>query len=445
MIRRLFVLALVVSLAMALAAPGWAASSADDLAGVKARIASLERQIQASSGQRSAIASEVLAASGRLESAESDVETAEGNVATVRDDLARKREVLTGVRTELAERLLILASTRLDRDAARVEAEASVVQAYMRGGVDDPSLAFSAAGIAEISVGLGYLDTLTGNSADAADRYGEVLALEQRERARIQQLEGAMVVDVKGLEDAEHEAEVLASELAIKRAALENEYQAQRNLLARVEAEIADYEHDKEGFEAEEASIRATIAAAAAAAAAEAKAQAEAKTRAEAAARAAAATAAAAPTATSATTTAPRTVTTSPPAVSTGNGTLSWPIRGSIDSPFGWRIHPISRDRRYHTGIDIDGPFGMPIKAAKAGIVILAGVKGGYGNSVMIDHQNGWVTLYAHQQSLNVQVGQYVTTSTTIGWVGSSGNSTGPHLHFELRVNGVPVDPMRYL
>jgi len=437
MTRRFSVLALVVILTIGLSAPAGMAGSTDDLAAVKARIASLESQIQSSSGQRSSIATEVLAARGKLENAEADVDLAQTNVDALRDELLRRQGVLSGVRTELAERLIQLTLTRSDRDDARIQAEASVIQAYMRGGVDDPSIAFSASGIVEISVGLGYLDTLTGNSSDAADTYGEILTAEQQERAKIQQLEGSIVAEVQGLEESEHEAEILASELAIKRAALNNEYRAQTSLLARVEAEIAEFEHAKEGFEAEEASIRATIAAAAAAA------KAAAKAKADAAAKAAAASAAAsAPSAPSA---AAAPVTTAPPAVSTGNGTLRWPIRGSIDSPFGWRVHPITWDRRYHTGIDIAGPYGLPIKAAKAGIVILAGVKGGYGNSVMIDHQNGWVTLYAHQQSLNVQVGQYVTTKTTIGWVGSSGNSTGPHLHFELRINGVPTDPMRYL
>jgi murein DD-endopeptidase MepM/ murein hydrolase activator NlpD len=297
----------------------------------------------------------------------------------------------------------------------------------MRGGVADPSIAFSASDIAEVSVGLGYLDTLTGNSSDVADKYAETLAQEKQERARIQQLEGSIVAEVQGLEESGRGAEILASELAVKRAALNNEYQAQTALLARVDAQIAEFEHEKDGFEKEEASIRATIAAAAAAAA-------KAKAKAEAAAAAAAAAA-----------TAAKPVTISPPATSTGDGTLRWPIRGRITSPFGWRTHPITWTRRLHTGIDIDGWYGQGIKAAKAGIVILAGVKGGYGNSVMIDHQNGWVTLYAHQQSLNVQLGQYVTTKTTIGFVGSTGDSTGPHLHFELRVNGVPTDPMRYL
>jgi murein DD-endopeptidase MepM/ murein hydrolase activator NlpD len=440
MTRRLSVLALVVLLTIVATAPVRAAGSEEDLAAVKARIASLEQQIQATSGRRSGIAQEVLAAAARLESAEADVEVAQANVDALRVDLSRRQNVLAGTRTELAARLIELASTRSDRDDARSEAEASVVYAYMRGGVGEPSIAFTASGIAQISVGLGYLDTLTGNSADAADRYGEILVQEQQDRARIQQLEGSIAVEVLKLEESGHEAEALASDLAIKRAAVKNEYQAQTTLLARVDAQIEEFEHVKESFEKEEASIRATIAAAAAAA----KAKAEARVRAEAeAATAAAAAAASAVGTTRPPTTSASTVTTSP--ASTGTGALRWPIRGTIDSPFGWRIHPITWTRRLHTGIDIDGWYGQEIKAAKAGIVILAGVKGGYGNSVMIDHQNGWVTLYAHQQSLNVQVGQYVTTATTIGWVGSTGDSTGPHLHFELRVNGIPTDPMRYL
>jgi len=435
--RRLSLLALVFLLTIVATVPVQAAGSEDDLAAVKARIASLEQQIQATSGRRSGIAQEVVAAAARLDIAEADVEVAQANVDTLRDDLARRQSVLAGVRTDLAERLIELASTRSDRDDARNEAEASVVAAYMRGGVGEPSIAFSATGIAQISVGLGYLETLTGNSADAADRYGEILTLEQQARARIQQLEGSIAVEVQGLEESGHEAEALATDLAIKRAAVKSEYQAQKSLLARVDAQIEEFEHVKESFEKEEASIRATIAAAAAAA--KAKAEAAARARSEA---AAAAAAAAAATTKPPTTNAP--TVTSPPA-STGTGALRWPIRGTIVSPFGWRIHPITWTRRLHTGIDIDGWYGQEIKAAKAGIVILAGVKGGYGNAVMIDHQNGWVTLYAHQQSLNVQVGQYVTTATTIGWVGSTGDSTGPHLHFELRVNGIPTDPMRYL
>ena len=98
-----------------------------------------------------------------------------------------------------------------------------------------------------------------------------------------------------------------------------------------------------------------------------------------------------------------------------------------------------------HDGIDIAVPTGTPVHAAAAGIVIYASWMTGYGNLVVIDHGNGLATAYAHNSSLVVTVGQLVEQGRTISLSGSTGNSTGPHVHFEVRVNGVPVDPLRYL
>jgi murein DD-endopeptidase MepM/ murein hydrolase activator NlpD len=108
-------------------------------------------------------------------------------------------------------------------------------------------------------------------------------------------------------------------------------------------------------------------------------------------------------------------------------------------------MHPILHVRKLHTGIDIRAPKGARIVAAGSGKVIFAGSNGGYGNFTMIDHGNGLVTCYAHQSSIVVSKGQHVSAGTTIGYVGSTGLSTGPHLHFEVRVNGTPVNPMGYL
>jgi murein DD-endopeptidase MepM/ murein hydrolase activator NlpD len=98
-----------------------------------------------------------------------------------------------------------------------------------------------------------------------------------------------------------------------------------------------------------------------------------------------------------------------------------------------------------HTGIDFGASEGTPIKAAADGVVVSAGVQGGYGNTTIIDHGNSLATLYAHQSRMIVSSGQSVKRGQVIGYVGSTGNSTGPHLHFEVRVNGTPVDPMKYL
>ena len=132
-------------------------------------------------------------------------------------------------------------------------------------------------------------------------------------------------------------------------------------------------------------------------------------------------------------------------ATPSGSGGMIWPVSGPITSPFGWRTHPIFGNQRFHSGLDIGADYGVPIHAAKAGTVSHAGWIGGYGNTVMIEHGDGIVTLYGHNQSLNVSVGQQVSQGQVIAYCGSTGNSTGPHCHFEVRLNGEPVSPYNYL
>lgn len=128
-----------------------------------------------------------------------------------------------------------------------------------------------------------------------------------------------------------------------------------------------------------------------------------------------------------------------------GTGQLSWPVSGPITSPFGYRIHPIFGTQIYHSGIDIGVPEGTPVHAADSGTVIEADWIGGYGNAVIIDHGNGLQTLYGHNSSLAVSAGQAVSKGQVIAYAGQTGYATGPHVHFEVRVGGSPVDPMGYL
>ena len=127
-------------------------------------------------------------------------------------------------------------------------------------------------------------------------------------------------------------------------------------------------------------------------------------------------------------------------------GELYWPVPGHhrITSPFGYRIHPILKYRKLHTGVDIGAPNGTPVVSAAAGTVIASRFMGGYGNCIMIDH-GGKVTVYGHLSSRAVSPGQSVSAGQTIGYVGSTGMSTGAHLHFEVRVNGAVQNPLNYL
>ncbi|MDJ1179920.1 peptidoglycan DD-metalloendopeptidase family protein [Roseofilum sp. BLCC_M91] len=126
-------------------------------------------------------------------------------------------------------------------------------------------------------------------------------------------------------------------------------------------------------------------------------------------------------------------------------GKMLTPSYGEFSSNFGWRTHPIFGYQRFHAGMDFAAEYGSPIYAAQNGVVLFAGWYGGYGNTVILDHGNGVTTLYAHASQVYVQEGQNVTQGDAIATTGSTGLSTGPHLHFEVRENGTPVDPMNYL
>lgn len=133
-------------------------------------------------------------------------------------------------------------------------------------------------------------------------------------------------------------------------------------------------------------------------------------------------------------------------ALPSGPGVFAQPVAGSpLTSTFGPRVHPIFGTVRMHDGLDFGARMGTPIRSAAAGTVVSAGVRGGYGNATIVDHGGGVATLYAHQSELFVTAGTVVAAGQVIGAVGSTGFSTGPHLHFEVRLSGVPVDPLLYL
>jgi murein DD-endopeptidase MepM/ murein hydrolase activator NlpD len=133
------------------------------------------------------------------------------------------------------------------------------------------------------------------------------------------------------------------------------------------------------------------------------------------------------------------------PAASLSAAPMRWPVAGTITSPFGERKNPMGSGDDFHPGLDIAADEGTPIAAAAGGRVISVGPDAGYGNLVVVDDGNGMTTRYAHCSQIYVRVGDVISAGRTIAAVGSTGHSTGPHLHFEVRVNDRPVDPAAFL
>ncbi|MEN8042165.1 MAG: peptidoglycan DD-metalloendopeptidase family protein, partial [Actinomycetota bacterium] len=295
-----------------------------------------------------------------------------------------------------ADRFATLSFIRSQRDTALEDAKASVLNAYMNGGSTQPSIAFSASAVSEVSVGVAYLSVLTEDQAGAADRYARIVDIQEAEEAKVRAVEEAIEQEVDALVKTEAEIEAAKAELETERGALSSEYERQAALLAEVQEQIEEFEGELKALAREESSIKARIRAA------------------------------------------------SEP-TGTKPGRLVRPVPGAISSGFGMRVHPILGTQRMHNGVDMNASQGDRIRAAADGTVILAAVKGGYGNTIMIDHGGGMVTLYAHQSRFAVSRGQKVKAGETIGYIGSTGLSTGPHLHFEVRIDGAPVNPANYI
>jgi len=395
-IRRALLPALSLILVGSLASPAAGDALDDDLKEIRQSILAITARMNDAAGERSTVAADMLQTQERLDAAEARVAAVAVNLARVTAEHDERTVTLEGVRAELVERFASLAEIREDRDDALGEAKASVLEAYVSGGAAQPSIAFSATAVSDVAVGVVYLDVLTGYRSGAADRYAAIVEKQEVEEAKVKTAEASLLEEVDALEETAGEMQATESELEAKRSDLAGIYERQVGLLSKVQAEIAEFEGELSGLEREEASVRSKIRAA------------------------------------------------SQP-TGTTPGRLVRPVPGKIESGFGPRVHPIFGTVKMHTGLDMHGASGTPISSAAAGTVIFAGVKGGYGNAVMIDHGGGMVTLYAHQSSLAVTVGQKVSAGQTIGYVGSSGLSTGPHLHFEVRINGVAVDPLKYM
>jgi len=381
-LRALFTTAVIV-LTLLRGAPS---ASADDNTGKRDQTKARQAQVQ---GQLNlALASDA--------TVETQLNTLNAQVVSQQNRLddARRTQVAAAAQVTSASRQLADVGGRVDR--TRQQLRTVALRAYMQpyqnlvsGGVFD---------VNEVVLGQELLRVASANQSDALDGFRQA----QRD------LTAAKATMQSALDVAKTRSQVAADQAARLTAA----QRAQQAAHAELQKRIVDLRKESTDLAAQESGIEALIA------------------------RAQAARSAAVASVPSAGSAGPGSAGSAGLTVS-GAG-LIWPIHGPVTSEFG------PRWGGFHPGIDIAPPYGTPIAAAKNGVVIFAGPEGGYGNFVLIDHGGGLVTGYAHQSRLAVNQGQTVTQGQVIGYEGSTGDSTGPHLHFEVRINGSPQNPRSY-
>jgi len=394
--RRLLASGLTLVLLLAIAPAAGADDLDGDLQSVRQRIESLGDQIDSVASSRSSLAREIQATEERMDEVLASMSSLRVELLAVESELVQKERSLREVRTDLHAQYQSLALTRSELGVARDDAVTHAVETYMSAGLGVPAVALSAKVWTDIAVGLVYLDRITADGTETVERFETLLVDEQEASDEVAGHEADLSSDLLELQASEERLAGLQNEMQRASDALQDEYLNQRSLLLRYDAEIQEIEGEIASLEKEQASIKKLI------------------------------------------------VQQSNSAGS-APGILVRPVPGAISSGFGPRIHPIHGYSLMHNGVDMNAGSGQAIVSASSGTVIFAGAKGGYGNTTMVDHGGGMVTLYAHQSKLAVSTGHSVKRGQTIGYVGSTGVSSGPHLHFEVRINGNPVNPAKYL
>ena len=363
---------------------------------VEAELRDLQADISESKTERSEYATQLAETQDRIDALLVVLADAEHALADVRTAIAGKEADIADLQRKVKILMAQIAETQLDQRSTRTQIRDRAVELYMNGSIALGGLAFGIDDMQSASVGLEYAGNLV---QDTAILLRSLEVLENQEATQQNRLldEQAREEGVLALLDADRNvAEEHRATVDATRAEVQKELEAQEALLAKVNAEIKEYESHIGALEAESRELEREIA--------------RRQVR-----------------------------------EGTAPGRLAWPVAGPVTSAFGWRLHPIFGTRKLHAGIDLEASTGDNVRAAGNGTVILASTWGGYGRTVIIDHGGGLSSLYAHQSSISVSLGQNVSAGNVIGSVGCTGYCTGAHLHFETREFGVPVDPMKYL
>lgn len=390
-------------LAALLAAPVLPSHAADKPTAKDTRVQELRELLGEASEQEGALLTEIATIRDRLHELTEAVRKLDREVALARRRLARAQRDLDRAEAERLAVAFRLVQTQAQVEDSRQAVQQTITALYQRGQSDEQALYAAVVQAStsphEVFAATHYLEGSFREHRADLDRFlalkAEVESLSRQAAARAE--EARVARDQLAAE--RERVEGLRTEAVAARAAARVEEDREQELLAEVQARKAEFLRELALLQAESSAIGQMLRAL----------QAGQKL-------------------------APR-----------RKGTFRMPVNAPVSSRFGYRVHPIFGDTRLHAGIDFSAGTGEPIRASGNGVVVWSGARGGYGNLVILDHGNGLATLYAHQSRMAVIAGERVRTGEVVGYVGSTGFSTGPHLHFETRELGTPADPFLYI
>ncbi len=354
---------------------------------------SLDSRIAQAREREAQLSRDIGALTGRIRALEARVGDVSTRLASLEADLRLHRQRLTAINALLAAQAEQLRFLKGQYVTATSHLSQRLVQIYEEGEPSTVEVVLGARSLRDAIDRLDYMSAVAGQDRDIVAAVAAGRARVRAARVRAAKAQQTVTAETRVVAYRRDQAAAVRNRLLASKRSLANSRGESQQALAQTKEQEKEWLAEAQALEQASAAVAVQIA--------------------------------------SSQSTAP-----SPQPSSAG---LVWPVGGPITSPFGMRWGSL------HPGIDIGAGTGTPIRAAASGRVIVAAYSGGYGNLIVIDHGGGLATAYAHQSQLAVGVGANVSQGQLIGYIGSTGFSTGPHLHFEVRVNGSPVDPMGYL
>jgi murein DD-endopeptidase MepM/ murein hydrolase activator NlpD len=400
-LRRFSAISVVVALFAALTLPA-AAGHQDRLEQIERRKQEVERKRSELSARESNLSTAVKDLDAKRAQAETDVRSLDARLSTLDREIAKVEEELAQTQVELAllhDDLLEVQKRLVGRTNLLTE---RAVASYKAGPTAYLDGLLSSETFSDLSDRFTYYESAQNADSELVEQIQVLRDATEVQRDLVEEKRAEIAAAHQKLATNRNEVAQLRSEKAELLAARKAAVAQKKELLGGVRQNQARLERVAAQLEQESSQIEAMLAASAAGG------------------------------------------TTGGPLPS-GGGRFGWPAAGPVTSGFGYRSHPIFGDRRFHSGIDIGAGHGAPVVAAGGGTVVFVGTMSGYGNYIAINHGGGLATTYAHLSAFSVSNGQSVSRGQPVGSVGCTGFCTGPHLHFEVRVNGSPVDPMPYL